>query len=369
MAVLWRRAEAKSDEARASAAAAGRRRDEAREALRLYAVAAHRLYRSSDLTEPERVALDRALELTLAALEDTAGDPDEEHRTAFAILQGAHVLWRLGDNDRAWELGRRAVAVLRRLADAHPDRPNYLYDYAQGCNQLAGTLYTAGRPAEAVRYVREAVRVGDDLTARFPASERYRTGHATFQAALAAELSAAGDRAAADRLFAHSLDAQRDLLAKYPEDPDRYDMLAAALERYERHVLAAARPDPDRLAEVVRERLDRCERALAARPDRPALARLLIPEPRSAIALDRLGQTGDADAAAARAIAVCRVVAAAAPNDAEGWSRYATWLSFGACRRWPTDPRGAGELFLRGIVAAGRANPPPGQAPPPRPKN
>ncbi|MBX9580983.1 MAG: protein kinase, partial [Gemmataceae bacterium] len=345
--VLWRRAED--------------REEQGWEAFQLFAVAAHRLLATPDLTEREWRNLDRAAELALVKLDEAGGDPERERQVAYAVGQLADTVDRAGRRERGEELTRRAVAVLGRLAAEHPADPRYRANYADLCLQHAAVLARLGRVDASHERRREAVRVAVGLVDEKPTSDHYRTVLAEARAVMAGDLIDRGDTAGALELLALVVPTHVALLDRYPDDRDRYAMLNGALVHQARAVLAAGRP-VEEYAAVARARADHGCRALLRYPDYPDRARQLLDGLIHPVhVLDHLGRREAADAVVGQVLTTCRELVGRRSDDSAAAHELSRWLFLDGWR-WRgadpdgADPDGAHPLFARAAAEARRAH-------------
>ena len=340
---LWRRAESRGADVR--------------RLLASYTRSTHLLLRNPQLLSvEERADLAKAVEDYQAHLSEVAGDAAEERRMAYETLQLAAGIVDLGDRATAGRMVRRAVAVLGRLGD---EGLEYRHDYAEGCSQLGNLLATGGREDEARPHFEEAVRVLSDLVALSSGRDKYRGALAGAQTNLAQWHNRHGDPAGAETLYRESLAINRDLVARYPEDPMRYQYFNWACRGLA--WLLMSRGDREGHLALMREQLELARR-MRDHPNWPRIARNLI-GPDLARAMDEGGWPDDA----ARVLAWGRELAARAaaerPNDQEAAVEYASWLAAEGSRRRPSEPDAARELFRRAIgVLSPWAGGPPGPA-------
>ena len=351
--LLWRSAVNSEAQARAHAQAAEQRNKTAREALRMYTTAANKLFRTPDAVTPEeREALARALELYEQVLtEAEGGDPDEEHAAAYATLQLANGMYNLGEYEVSARTAGRAVAVLNRLKDAHPDRARYAFHYAEGCAQRAGAVERMGRAAEGAALRREAIRVGELLVALHPDKIGYRGSLASFRANLGRVLLARGALDEAEPLLAAATADSRALLAEQPDFWARYSYFAGASHSYATLVLRRD-GDVDRYLALQRELMDLIDRTRRERPaDWHALAAHTVHAYQAAaVVLDRAGRTPEAREVLARGAAVAGEIARRNPADIDAIQRHSYLLFLDAACGWPADP-GAGARFRAAVGA------------------
>jgi tetratricopeptide (TPR) repeat protein len=329
---LWLRAEARAREA------AGRLRLTA-EALRLYTQAANSLFRQPELvSQEEREALIRALEMYERLQSDVSGNADEEHRIAFATLQLANGLHNLKRYDVATRVSGRAVEALRRLSLAHPSRDDFRHTYAEGCSQLGGSLAAAGELAEAMSFRREAVRVGQQLVDRDPTRDAYRASLAAYWSWLAKAYVEHGDTASARPLLVRSLRVNRELIARYRGDPFRYVHFASVSMQFIEFLVQHERTNPE-ICDLVRERIDMCERA-RGEDDWPLIAAHLLSFD-LALFLDRAGMRTEADRTIAYGLSVWQELKARTPPSSGAAAGYALWLESKQNRERAANPTAA----------------------------
>jgi serine/threonine protein kinase len=267
---LWQRAENRGEQARASA-------DKAREALSLYTSLANKFFESPTLLgKEERRTLLRAQEVHLEILEGL-DDPDALHRAATATLQIGNALHNVGESRPAADATRRATDLLRRLAEEHPDRPDFSFDFSQGCSQLGGILDNEARTAaESLDLKREAIRVGEGLLARHPKNDRYRSALAAYRTHLANTYVVRNEPDRVGDLYQAAVDDQRILVGRYPHDPNRYQFYWVAVYSAARFDLRQ-HGDETRYLALMREAVRLCEKVRAERADWRELAPLVLP--------------------------------------------------------------------------------------------
>jgi tetratricopeptide (TPR) repeat protein len=339
--VLWRNAVASAESARQSAADANERTKTARTALKAYKDAANELFKVPERATPEtRAALKTALDLYLKVLDEVeGGDPKEVYDTAYSTLQLADGMHNLREYETAHRAAERAVAVLGRLVEAHPNEAEFAYGYADGCAQLASTQALMGRHDEALAARRAGVEVGARLSERYPKSAGIRSAHASHLGHLANALERRGELAEAEALLTRALDHARFALDKQPGNAVRYGYFFSVSADYGRVLLARTADAEKYLAHSAREceLLDRTVRERADWPDLLAGSRAW-PFIRHATFLARLGRASEARAAAERGATGAGELAFRRPNDIWSTVALASALLSRAALAEPTDP-------------------------------
>ena len=353
LAALWLHAEGQRRHAEASAEAAVRSRVAARRTLALYARTTVRFFRTPEsMTADEVDSLRRANTEAEEVLSAPTGDAQEEGDAAYALLQLADGLLLARDPDAAERLCRTGVGVLRRLSEADPAETRFAFRYSQGCSQLSGTLAATGGGVESEAMAREAVRVGEGVLARKPASDDCGGALANYRTQLAVILMGRGDYAAAEPLLAAALTESRRLCAKFPSDPLWWTFARATRHAHAEFLFGRDR-SIDGLVDSTRFGLAMARSNRASYP-LPDWSRVLAPAVATAnavAALDHCGRRGEADDLTAEGLAVAEAIAAEAPNDLSAKLALADQLTARGRRRHAHDPEGACGLFRRAAAA------------------
>jgi tetratricopeptide (TPR) repeat protein len=112
-------------------------------------------------------------------------DADLRFRAANALVQVAQIRLSLAQHELAQAAYARASQLLTPLAQAYPERDDYLFALAAIESGHAQTLASLGRHAEAADPYRRALAVAEKLVRRFP-------GDVSYQFALADRLNNLG---------------------------------------------------------------------------------------------------------------------------------------------------------------------------------
>jgi tetratricopeptide (TPR) repeat protein len=188
-----------------------------------------------------------------------------------------------------------------------------------------------------------------ELTRRFPDRDEYEGSLADYRARLAAAHADREEYDPARQQYAFSLDANRRLLAKSPDDPARYASYAAAV-RGGAGVLLHGGHDPEGYLRVAAEGLELCERVRRERTDWPRLVRplahLYVP---TAAVLDRLGRREEARQRLDRGLSVWREMALRNPLDLDAHRQYGRLLYLDGHLRWPAEREAATARFTQAV--------------------
>lgn len=310
-------AEEQRHEAERHAEATRQSRIAARKTLVLYAKTTIRFFRTPEsMTAEEIDALRKANIEAEEVLSAPTGDPQEEHDAAYALLQLADSLKLICDFDTSLRLCRTGLGALKRLAEEHPDRLRFAFDYSQGCSQLSGVLQSIGKPVEAEAMTREAIRVGERVQARKPDNDECGGAVASYRSHLAIILTTRGEYAAAEPLFETALVETRRLYAKYPDDPLRREFARAVLLGQADLSFARDR-SIDGYVEYARFGLSlvRANRGSYLRPNWSPVLASAVNTSDPVAALDHVGRRREGDALVAEGLAAAESLFAEAPTD------------------------------------------------------
>ena len=344
--IAWRRAVAQEVELTASVRTAERRGKQLLNTLAFSAESVSKLFEHPalvPLVNRETVLQGfEALDQT-----DLPDSPDDRHRLAYAMLQMADGLRKLKESEQADRATRRALDVLARLSRAHPELPDIAYHYAQGCVQSAGLEREAGRRDEEMRLHVEAIRAAEDLVARNPERDAYIADLAIFRGHLAEDLLERGRDDDAAPLLEQSLAVNRRMVDRYPFDPARYAYFFSA--SYPSGLLKLRRGDLEGYRELVRERLDLCDRA-RSQPDWPLILQRLLLDVNEAVCLQRAGFVQEAEKFVTTGLDSWRETLRREPGllKARGW--HAALLAIDGCRKWSTDSAAARGDFRESVA-------------------
>ena len=343
----WRRSVAQQVRLTKSVETAERRGKQLLNALAFSAESVSKLFEHPALVPlVNREAVLQGLD-ALEQAADLPDSPEDQHRLAYAMLQMANGLYHLGESEPADRANRRALAILSRLSRAHPELPDLAYHYAQGCMQSAALERRAGRPDEEMRLHDEARRTAEELVARHPGRDAYAAELAVFRSTLARDLLQRGRDDEAAPLVERSLAVNRRMVDRYPFDPVRYGYFFDA--SHVSGVLKLRRGDLEGYRELVRERLDLCDRA-RSQPDWPIILPRLLNDASDAGALQKAGFAQDAGRLVATALDAWRETLRREPESPTAREWLASWLLVDGYRKWPTDPAAAGGDFRESVA-------------------
>lgn len=348
--VAWRRSVAQQVRLAESVETAERRGKQLLNALAFSAESVSKLFEHPALvTLVNRESVLQGLHALeqVADLPDSPGFPEDQHRLAYATLQMAEGLGRLRESEPADRANRRALAILARLSRAHPELPDIAFHYAQGCSQSAGLEREAGRLDEERRLRAEAMHTAEELVARHPGRDAYAADLAVFRTGMARALLEIGREDEAATLVEQSLAVNRRMVDRYPFDPARYAYFFEA--SHLSGTLKRRRGDLEACRELVRERLDLCDRA-RSQPDWPIILPRLLNDHSEAGRLQRAGFVQEAARLVTTALDAWRETSRREPGSqtARGW--IASWLLVDGYRKWPTDPASASGDFRESIA-------------------
>ena len=327
--LLWRNAVASAESANQSAAAAERRRNEAREALLTYTVIANAWFRVPGGTPPaeQRRALAKALQQSEQFLDEIEGGPVEEvHPVAYATLQLAHGMHTLKEYAAAARGGERAVAALGRLREAHPERQRLWIDYSDGCSQLAGAYRELGRYDDELATRRAGIAVCEELVRQHPEVLWYHSPLGAYLGNYASALEARGNLDEAEGVYERAAEHLRFALEKQPGYEERYAFFTGSILARANFALER-RGNPERYFQLIDEWLVVVVDRARARPEWPRLlADTLSPLYNVTLVQTRLGRGAEARALARRYSVLAGDLARRRPSDVSAIEQHAAAL-------------------------------------------
>jgi hypothetical protein len=250
---------------------------------------------------------------------------------------------------RRQKLTRRAMLTLHQLSLRYPDELQYASDYAQACETLA--QYLGSDSAEGLQLVHEALRVVATLIERRPTAGHFPTIQNLFRRTLGFRMLARGDLATTQQLIDQIRPAQEALLARYPNDEQRYLQLPG-VDDLEGALIVKQGHDWPRLAKLLLGRMSRTEQLLTSRPDNPVFAKLVMLPCANVHVLDRVGQTAAADEILRRGLAFWETYAPHEPNDPPTLVELILWRWQTGWRDWSTDRELGRQSFGTAIARA-----------------
>ena len=233
----------------------------AREAVdrMLTRVATERLLAVPQMEPVRRAILEDALEFYRGFLKEHGTDPAIRHQTGQAYLWTGKIHSVLGKNAQSEEAVRQAAALFEKLVAEFPSVPEYRASLALARRRSAYPLQHLGRIQEAEATFRGSVELWRALVAEFPANLEYREGYSVaardygtllvdlgrhgeaedlFRQARLIEgkqgiapwrhgpteeqhlMAQTGRPQEAETHFRQAIQAQKDKLARSPDDPD-----------------------------------------------------------------------------------------------------------------------------------------------------
>jgi len=150
----------------------------------------------------------------------------------------------------------------------------------------------------------------------------------------------------AEPLLEQSTTGLRDLIARYPDDPNRYEHFRHASTLH--GILKLHRRDLEAYESLVGERLAMCDLA-RSRKDWRLIFNNLIREQESVV-LHRAGRLPTAERFVAFALAGWREIATREPGATDARHQIARWLAADGYQKWSSDPSAAGEAFRQAIA-------------------
>jgi serine/threonine protein kinase len=347
--VLWRRAEAKAEEARQATQAALKSRNSAREVLLLYSTKAERLYRTGfGITTDDRKALALAVSRTLEQLEADGDDPEQEWKVALSALKLAEAMHNFDDFESGERIASKVVQVFRRLA-ANTDDRRKIHDLAQAEAAHANLLYRAGRSVEAIGLGEIAIQRVAALWERYPNLYGFQITLASMRWHRGQFLHELGRQQEAWKDYAASLDDMRALLRRLPTHTDRLGEFQMVCSLYAQSLFTDPQRREQALA-VLQEAVVELERF---RPTAPKDWLIKLGSPESYIQLAsiqyRLGKVDDAIRSMKQHVIFVREYRQAYGEGANSTIWMSGALSSLGELEWPKNPESATKHFREAL--------------------
>ena len=256
---------------------------------------------------PEAVQLYRRSLDTLGNLaEDTS--PDFREVMASNLHMLAVLYQELGDLAKAEASSRGAMKLREDLAAKFPANAAYQHDRALCRGASAGLLadprWRPPRPDEAERAFQQALDIEEKLVVKFPSNSKFCTGAADLQNNLGEFLLTRGRHRDAEALFRRALSEREALASRYPDVPDSQARLGEAVLS-----LAGSLRDQGRYPEataLAKRAITHHKTALNASPDHPFYLTWLRAD--YVLMAETLLSQGDSEKASEAAEAAIRVV-------------------------------------------------------------
>jgi serine/threonine-protein kinase len=205
----------RTEQARAEEA---RRRQQARGALDAMSsqVIEDWLARQSELTDPQKRFLEKALASYQEFAQDTGQDEEARAGVARAYQRVGQIRYKLGQLAEARAASERGRELMAQLAADFPERSEYR-ETLGGLNTNLGTFaWTMGQMQEAESAYRAAIAVYRQLADDLPATPEYRQGLARATDNLGYALRGLGRRDEAEEAHRYAIAVRRQLLADFP---------------------------------------------------------------------------------------------------------------------------------------------------------
>jgi serine/threonine protein kinase len=211
------------------------KRDMARRAVdKMYTQVAERLLEQEpQQTRLQREFLEEALRFYQELAQNVGDDPAPQFDVAVAYRRMGNLYRALGRHKESEEAFGKANAMLERLTEHFPARPEYRRELATSCMDLGNMLMNTGRVADAESVTRKAIGITEQLMAEFPDESAHQDRLAGSCSNLGLILSGMmGGRARpreAEDVLRRAVRTYEKLAAEFPDEPGYRHTLGNAL--------------------------------------------------------------------------------------------------------------------------------------------
>ncbi len=264
--------------------------------------------------EPVRKALlEDALKFYQGFLEQKNADPALRMGTGRALQRVGTIYHYFHQHDEAVKALRESVKLLEVLVADFPAEPDYRAALAEGCLSLADELtFGFARPQEAEPILRQALVLFETLADDFPATPQFRTRPGRVRQSLAVALAGLGRARDAEDESRSGVALAEKLVDQFPTEPEYRDLLAETLSSL---AGALVRNDPQEAEKLLRQVWGIRVRVLAENPNSQhhRFATACNQESLANLLRDG-GRLPEAEEAYRQAIALCQPIVADFPN-------------------------------------------------------
>jgi serine/threonine protein kinase/tetratricopeptide (TPR) repeat protein len=197
-------------------------RDKAMAALRSMTdeVIENQMARGTTLTDENKTFLRKIIEQYEGFAAISADDAGSRAIRAEGYLRVGRMRSRLGELKEAEAAFTEALAIGKQLAADFPARPEFRQGLASSHGNLGLLLRATGRPKEAEKAITDALAIQERLAADFPTRPDFRRDLAQSQVNLGVLLDETGRPNEAETAYAGALALQKKLAAEFPSLSD-----------------------------------------------------------------------------------------------------------------------------------------------------
>ncbi len=163
------------------------------------------------------------LSVALKFLDDVRATKETDPALQFTAAKICRSIGRLrglfGQQEKAKDAYREAVARGESLTSSFPDQLTYQAEFAAALDNLGGSLHRADEYREAQKVLRRAVDQWERVVAASAGDVKYRRQLVGIRNNLGPLLRGQGDYAAAEKLYRQSLGDCKELAEKLPNEP------------------------------------------------------------------------------------------------------------------------------------------------------
>ena len=352
----WKVAEAQRKEAERQKEQATQNFDKARQAVDEFftAVSENKLLNQPAL-EPLRKEL---LEKALRYYEDLGKQRGDDEQTQAELANAANrvgeIKWKLGDTVGAERAFRQYGDLSKRLAQSHPEQPEYLNSLATSHHQLGFLLQTRGDSAGAREAYRKSLEIIERLTREHSDVPQYQRDLAAIHYSLGLLLHDNGDSTGAREAYHKALEIYERLTREQPDVPQYQSELANSHNNLGTLLLESG--DNAGAREAYHKSFENYERLAHENPDKPLYQRELATSLNSLGAIQRT--SGDSEGARVsfrRALEINERLASQHPDVPDYQSQLANaYNSLATMQRDGGDLAGARDLYRKALALAER---------------
>jgi tetratricopeptide (TPR) repeat protein len=182
-------------------------------------------------THRDMAAARRERERALAIAEDLLrrNNPGAEYDVFVSCVRLVQVLFDIGDLNSAEQVLERALGTVRQNSDPDPARDEYSRSLASVLDRLGDLQLRKGHLAAAITYYRKALEASRTVLALDENPFRDMRDHVATVGHLVTALISANDLTDARPLADEAVQMSRDILKKFPNNPDALAGLASSL--------------------------------------------------------------------------------------------------------------------------------------------
>lgn len=219
--------------------AAVHRQNVAMETLDLFIQSAkERLSVAVPMSKAEKANLLQSLALYAKLLEDQPSDEQSRYRLALAHRDVTGIYYQMEELTKAEVQNQATIGLLKALEKGVPNDPRYGLDLSRSY-LMGGNISSKLKKMQAMKqFVQQSVLEAEAVIAKFGLNDEREGALACHQATLANVLLAFNELKEVPEILAKARVSEERLVAKYPDNSQRYVRLSSVLRTQGRHAVS-----------------------------------------------------------------------------------------------------------------------------------